>query len=154
MKRIPSIWKCAGTLFLMLGAACGGPISGGTPTSPPGTPLPLPPGIATAGGHQPTAAAPTATQPPSGSKPSTGPVALQVTTPQDGAVVNTPQIQVSGTASPGAVVSVNDIILIVGVDGTFATTVSLDSGPNLIEVVASNDSGDQKTVDLTVTYEQ
>ena len=156
MKRTPYLLKRAAALFLLLTAACGGPIVGGTPTAPG---VHLPPGIATAGGAQATtgAAAPTAA-PTSGAaaapKPAGGPVSLLVTTPQDGAVVNTGQIQVSGSASPGAVVTVNETIILVGADGTFNTTVSLDSGPNLIEVVASSTSGDTKTVDLTVVYQQ
>lgn len=69
-------------------------------------------------------------------------------------MVNTPQLQVSGTASPGAVVTVNDTIILVGADGGFSASVALDSGPNLVEVIASNASGDQKTIDLTVTYQK
>ncbi len=156
MKRTPYLLKGAAALFLLLTAACGGPITGGTPT-PPG--VHLPPGIATAGGAQATTGAPAPNAAPTSGgagapKPAGGPVALQVITPQDGAVVNTAQIQVSGSASPGAVVTVNDAILLVGADGTFNTTVSLDSGPNLIEVVASSSSGDTKTVELTVVYQQ
>ncbi len=83
----------------------------------------------------------------------TGPVSLQVLSPQDGAVVNAAQVLVSGTASPGAVVTVNDAILVVGGDGTFQSTVALDQGPNLVEVIASNASGSETTIDLTVTYE-
>jgi hypothetical protein len=76
-----------------------------------------------------------------------------VDTPQDNSTVNTAQIEVTGVASPGAVVTVNEIILIAGADGKFSTTVSLDQGPNLIEVVASDDSGSETSVELTVTYE-
>jgi len=67
--------------------------------------------------------------------------------------VNAPEVQVSGTASPGAVVTVNDAILVVGADGTFTSSVTLEQGPNLIEVIASNSSGDAQTVDLTVSYQ-
>lgn len=68
-------------------------------------------------------------------------------------MVNTPQIEVSGMASAGAVVTVNDNIIIVGADGQFKTTIALDEGPNLIEIIASNDSGSETSVELTVTYE-
>lgn len=64
-----------------------------------------------------------------------------------------PQITVSGLASPGAVVTVDDQILLAGPDGTFQAAVALDEGPNLIEVIASNDSGSESTVDMTVVYE-
>jgi hypothetical protein len=82
-----------------------------------------------------------------------GPATIQVLSPQDGAVVNTPQIQVTGTSTPGSVVTVNDVILIVGADGQFTAAIPLEEGPNLIEVIASNDSGSETSVELTVTYE-
>ena len=50
-------------------------------------------------------------------------------------------------------VTVNDDILIVGADGTFQSTVALQEGPNLIAVVASNASGSEADVQITVTYE-
>ncbi len=154
MKRTPYLLKSAAALFLLLTAACGGPITSGTPTGGP-------PGLQTAGAapttadaSQPTTAASAPSTVPAAPKPAGGPVSLQVTSPQDGAVVSTAQVQVSGSASPGAVVTVNEAIILVGADGTFNTTVSLDSGPNLIEVIASSTSGDTKTVDLTVVYQQ
>ena len=81
------------------------------------------------------------------------PIALTVLAPQDGDIVNAAQIQLNGTTSPDAVVTVNDEILIAGSDGAFQTTVTLDEGVNLIEVVASNATGGETFVDLTVTYQ-
>jgi len=78
---------------------------------------------------------------------------LQVLSPQDEAVVNTPQVDVIGSAPAGAVISVNDEILIVGDDGQFKTTVSLDEGPNLIEIIASDDNGNETSLILTIIYE-
>jgi len=77
---------------------------------------------------------------------------LQVLAPQDEAVVNTPQVDVIGSAPAGAVISVNDEILIVGDDGQFKTTVFLDEGPNLIEIIASDDNGNETFLILAVTY--
>ncbi len=156
MKRIPYVWQCAGALFLLIAtASCGGPISTVTPAAPASSPsAAMPSQPAAHASAQPASAAASSTQAPSASHPSaSGPVSLQVASPQDGAVVNTPQLQVSGAASPGAVVTVNDNVLIVGADGSFSTTISLDMGPNLVEIIASNDSGDSKTLDLTVTYQ-
>ena len=98
------------------------------------------------------ASSPTLAASATGQVRAAGPLSLQVLSPQDGAVVTTNQIQVNGTGAPGEVVSVNDNIQIIGVDGRFDTTVSLAEGPNLIEVVASNDSGEQTNIELTVTY--
>ena len=78
---------------------------------------------------------------------------LQVLSPQDEAVVNTPQVDVTGSAPAGAVISINDEILIVGDEGQFKTTVSLDEGPNLIEIIASDDNGNETSLILSVTYE-
>jgi hypothetical protein len=78
---------------------------------------------------------------------------LQVLSPLDGVVVNTPQVDVIGLAPAGTVLSINDDILIVGADGQFKTTLSLEEGPNLIEFVASDEAGNQTSLILTVVYE-
>jgi len=78
---------------------------------------------------------------------------LQVLSPQDEAVINLPQVDVIGSAPADTVVSVNDEILIVGDDQQFKATVSLDEGPNLIEILASDENGNEMSLLLTVTYE-
>ena len=78
---------------------------------------------------------------------------LQVLSPQDEAVVNTPQVEVIGLAPAGTVVTVNDEILIVGPEGQFKTILALEEGPNLIEILASDENGNETSLLLTVTYE-
>ena len=78
---------------------------------------------------------------------------LQVLSPQDEDTVNTPQVDVIGSAPAGTVISINDDILIVGADAKFKSTQILDEGLNLIEIVASDDSGNETSLELTVTYE-
>jgi len=78
---------------------------------------------------------------------------LQVLSPLDETVVNAPQVDVLGSAPAGTVISVNDVILIVGADGQFKTTVPLEEGPNLIEIIASDADGNEASALLTVTYE-
>jgi hypothetical protein len=78
---------------------------------------------------------------------------FQVLSPLDEAVVDAPEVEVTGSAPAGSVISVNDEILIVGADLQFKTTISLEEGPNLIEIVASDEIGNELTVLLTVTYE-
>ncbi|HEX8990417.1 MAG TPA: hypothetical protein VF784_01950 [Anaerolineales bacterium] len=129
------------------------------------TVTPIPPGtvasvVAPTPGSSPTAAtqpSPASSQPPvpktpAGQPSGNLPLSLQVVSPQDGTVVNTNQIQVTGTASPGEVVTVNDNIILIGTDGKFQTTIALVEGPNLIEILASNDSGAETSMELTVTY--
>jgi glucodextranase-like protein len=120
-----------------------------TPIPPvPGATLPPLNGLPTAGTLNPPL--PTNTAPtPSGS----GPLTLVVLSPQDGSTVNVPEVIVRGTSTPGAVVTVNDDILIVGDDGQFQSRVLLEQGPNLIEIVASNDVGDEQSVELGIVYQ-
>ena len=78
---------------------------------------------------------------------------FQIISPLDETVVNVPQVEVIGTAPAGIVISINDEIVIVDVDGQFKITVSLEEGPNLIEIVASDDIGNETSVLLAITYE-
>ena len=78
---------------------------------------------------------------------------LQILSPQDEAIVNIAQVEVIGSASAGAVVSVNDEIILVLNDRQFRAKVSLEEGPNLIEIIASDASGNETSLLLTVTYE-
>jgi Glucodextranase, domain B len=83
----------------------------------------------------------------------TGNLSFQVTSPLDGDIVNIPQVDVIGSAPSGTVVSVNDDIIVVGENGQFKSIVVLDEGPNLIEIVASDDNGNETDLELTVVYE-
>lgn len=124
-------------------SGCGG---GGT-----GRGTPTPEVLVPAGSQVPGS---TPAMPPAAETPAvSGNLTLQVLSPQDGDTVNTKEIQVRGMTSAEAVVSVNDNILIAGADGTFETSVALEEGPNLIEVIASNEAGNEVTVELAVTYE-
>ncbi len=95
---------------------------------------------------QPTSTAPSAPD-------ASGTLWLQVLSPQDDSVIDTPQVDVIGSAPAGTVISIDDAILLVGDDQQFKTTVTLDEGPNLIEVVASDADGNETSLLLTVTYE-
>ena len=121
------------------------------------------------------AAAPQATQPPAASalpgvpaetasavqppQPGIGPTLgsgslwLNIVSPLDQAVVNVAQIEVVIQAPPDTVVTVNDEILIVGLEGQFTTAVSLVEGPNAIEIVASDSEGNEIDAILTVLYQ-
>ena len=83
----------------------------------------------------------------------TGSISFQVLAPLDEAVVNVPQVEVVGIARVDAVVTVNDEIILVGDDQEFKATITLDEGPNLIEIIASDINGNESSLFLTVTYE-
>src|SRR5512143_1921439 len=89
-------------LMLLLTSACG-PVRTVTPLAPetqPAVGAPTQASGSEAASTQSPQAGPTSSA-PANSGPASGPVALQVLAPQDGSIVNTPQIQVTGTASPG-----------------------------------------------------
>jgi len=83
---------------------------------------------------------------------------LEITQPEDGAQVSTSPVLVSGKTAPGAVVSIsingNDEVEIANVDqnGNFSVNVVLEEGPSLIEVVASDQEGNQKSSSVSVIY--
>jgi len=81
---------------------------------------------------------------------------LEITQPQDGAEVSASTIVVSGKTIAGAVVSVSidDTVEIANIDqdGNFSVTVNLEEGPNIIEVVASDQLGNEKSSSIAVIY--
>ncbi|HEU0293496.1 MAG TPA: hypothetical protein VFR47_12215 [Anaerolineales bacterium] len=129
-----------------------------TPTVPPSTPIT---------NSNPTAIIPVsplpeATIPPTVIQPTptnislpepAGAIWLQILSPLDEAVVSAPQVDVIGSAPAGSVVSVNEEILLVGDDQQFHTVVLLEEGPNLIEIIASDENGNETSALLVVTYE-
>ena len=69
---------------------------------------------------------------------------LTITEPADGATLTSNAISVKGQTAPGANVSVNDQAFLADKDGNFAVNLNLESGPNTIDVVASDDSGNSQ----------
>jgi len=78
---------------------------------------------------------------------------LQILTPLDETVVNAPQVDVTVSAPVGTVFSINEEILVVDSGLQSRITVSLEEGPNLIEIIASDENGNELSALLTVTYE-
>ncbi len=91
-----------------------------------------------------TAGAPVMTQ-------SSGPLTVQLFSEADVAV-DAPKYLVSGRAPAGTVLSINDEIILVDPSQAFAVWVPLEEGPNLIEIVASDDAGDEVDFMITVSY--
>jgi hypothetical protein len=115
----------------------------------------------------PTTLAPTdtATQKPSSTataKPTVSPMPtetilfLEISQPSDGAHVSTSTVIVTGRTIPDAVVSllVNEEIEIADVDqnGNFSVNIYLEEGPNLVEVIASDQYGNENSVIIVVSY--
>jgi hypothetical protein len=72
---------------------------------------------------------------------------------QDLLTVTTPNFTFTGQAPSGTVVSVNDDFVLVDSNRTFSFELSLQEGPNLIEIVASNSQGQQVSFEWVVIYD-
>ncbi len=75
---------------------------------------------------------------------------LKVINPANESVVYTFATQVAGETQPDAVVSVNGSPVEVEADGKFSTAISLEEGPNLIEVIATDYDGKEASELLVV----
>ena len=76
--------------------------------------------------------------------------------PPDGLELFEPQVDVMGVTRPDAVIGVNGVPLQTNCLGIFFTTVTLEEGPNLIEIVATDISsikGDVVTIFEGVVYD-
>ena len=141
----------------------GSPVSGATATSPAASPIPTPtrtPAPGTPGPAQalstltPRSVLPTATPRPVVTDPvvtvSTE-LTLDVFGIGDETIVKGSSIIVAGRTRADAVLSINGVIIPMDDQGRFEVTVALNMGPNLIEVVASDLNGNQKSRILLVT---
>ena len=148
MRRLVIVLITLIVLALMLGAfACTGKQATPAPSSTPAstsiaaaTPAPTP--------------ILAATPAPSTSTATPAALFLTVMSPQDESAVSTSSIQVTGSTIVGAVVSVtvNDNTQMADVDqnGNFQATVPLEEGPNQIDVVASDQQGNEQSANITV----
>ena len=132
-------------LILLLATGCTGgdptatPIPTSTPTpTPTVTPTPIP--IPT---HTPT---PTL----EGALPEE--LFLEITEPLDESIVSEAVIFVRGQTTPDAVISIDGQSVEVDVQGEFVAEVSLEPGPNILEIVASDLAGSQESILLSVIF--
>jgi len=78
---------------------------------------------------------------------------VQLFAPRDEEIISVAQIEMSGKAPAGTVISVNEMIALVSTDETFSFLISLEEGPNVLEFVASDVDGNEIAFVLTVIYE-
>jgi hypothetical protein len=92
---------------------------------------------------------------PAAAQPSVAPtlfLTLAAPLEQDAEVpLDTPQLTIHGTTLPGAVVSVDGNLVDTDDQGNFGDVAALDEGANEIEVVASDDQGNQISTNIFVT---
>ena len=77
---------------------------------------------------------------------------LLVTEPEDQSVVSARGQEVLGLTAPGSIVSVNGVGVEVDPAGAFSTIVTLEQGPNLIEVVGTSQDGRVLSAVLAVIF--
>jgi len=138
-------------------------LAGACAPAPTNTAIPLPPAtnsaipIATGAPATVTALPSLLPSPAANDQPFTeyisGTLWIHLFSPQDEAVVQSAQIFVNGQAPMDTVISVNDEIYLVSADQSFSIPVNLEEGPNVLEFVASDLSGNEVAFILTVTYE-
>lgn len=80
------------------------------------------------------------------------PFQLLITEPRDQSIVRENPLRISGRSSPDAVVSVDGVSVSVDSIGIFTTMVLLDEGPNVIDVVATNNDGQILSSVLAVIF--
>lgn len=72
--------------------------------------------------------------------------------PPDGLEVFEPQVEVLGATRPDAIVGINGVPLATNPLGIFFTTIPLEEGPNLIEVVATDISSNVRFQTVVIFY--
>ena len=78
-------------------------------------------------------------------------VALNITGPMDESIIRSSPVSVTGNTEPGADVLINGASVETD-NGHFSALVELEPGPNMIEVLVKNSSGQQASKYLTVVY--
>lgn len=78
-------------------------------------------------------------------------ISLVVTSPVNGAALDSTNVTVKGKTSPNADVFVNDQAGKADANGNFSISIGLDEGSNLISVAVNDAEGNATTQELTVT---
>ncbi len=91
------------------------------------------------------------TAPTSPTTQTTQQLSLKITEPADESVVKVSSVNLSGTVSTTAEITVNGISVAVE-NGNFAATVELEEGPNSLEVRATDGKGHEEAKVLTIVY--
>ena len=142
-------------------AACQGGASTPTPMASP-TPTPIPTPVASqmptpiptlVASPTPTSRPmPTATPTPTPQSVLPEDLFLEITEPTTESIVYDSPLALVGLTTPDAVVSVDGNTVEVNAQGQFVALLSLEPGPNVIEVVASDLSGTQETALLALIH--
>jgi hypothetical protein len=75
---------------------------------------------------------------------------LDIVEPADNSVVEARELEIKGHTIPEATVSINGDLTFADSDGLFEITIILEEGPNIIEIIASDDEGNEARTSLAV----
>jgi uncharacterized protein YfaP (DUF2135 family) len=78
---------------------------------------------------------------------------LVISSPEDRTVTAQPTVDVRGRTESGATLTVRGSVVALAADGTFATTVSLTEGTNVIDITATDLAGNSASTSRTVVYD-
>ena len=149
MNKTTRLLLISATALALLAVAC----SGSDPTAtlvPTQTPVPTATVSPTPTATPEPTSTPTETATPEPTLPTE--LFLEMITPADESVVNQATIFVRGRTTPDAVVSIDGETIGVNAQGEFSVELSLQEGPNIIEIAVSNLTGDQESTLLSVIY--
>jgi Glucodextranase, domain B len=79
-------------------------------------------------------------------------LSLIITSPADESVVDVNNIVISGQTAPEAVVSINGEVVDVDASGKFSAPVTLEEGPNVIDINATDPDGNEASAEIVVAY--
>nr|NIP34432.1 hypothetical protein [Thermoplasmata archaeon]NIS11565.1 hypothetical protein [Thermoplasmata archaeon]NIS20863.1 hypothetical protein [Thermoplasmata archaeon]NIT78284.1 hypothetical protein [Thermoplasmata archaeon]NIU48599.1 hypothetical protein [Thermoplasmata archaeon] len=82
------------------------------------------------------------------------PPVLVVTEPLNGSVSRSQEVTIRGTCEPGASVRVDGIVVPLDATGAFEVNVTLEEGPNEIEITAEDDLGNSVVKTLAVDHKK
>lgn len=77
---------------------------------------------------------------------------LEISEPADKATLSNPEVTVKGSTDQEVLIKVNDMPVVVDVNGGFDSSVRLKEGDNTIVITASDTAGNTEEKTLTVTY--
>jgi predicted thioesterase len=83
---------------------------------------------------------------------STAALFIKISEPVDESVTGNSTLTIKGQTLPGADVSINADIVSVDSNGNFSQQVTLAAGPNVFDVTATNDQGDETSTEVVVSF--
>ena len=125
-------------------ASCQADSCGGSTSEPTDAPA-IKDGQEPSGAQRPTVKAPQVVD--------TNPLSLTLITPSSlSLVVEEPSLAIEGKTRMDALLTVGNEIVEPDLDGQFSHTITLQPGHNLVEIIASTSTGEQKSLILAVIY--